>query len=696
MKKSLSINIFFYIFLYLASATLFIDYLTYFTQLPYILDLILGLLIFGVLFYKGRHYIKIENSFEKNDVFFFVFLFLLMALTIVFPDKMYDTNNYHLYNQLFPFANKISMDFFPSRFIQSFSYAYPDRLFYLCRYILGYRLGLLLNYLILLILYYQVKKIFSQEFKIQGLFKFIFSTLVVLSLSIIDMMDTYYIDLISLVFLFEIFSQVMYGPALNENKRENSKIVCYLGLLSGLCFATKISNMFFIIVLAFVYIIKNFRKLKNLNLGHYLLFLLCFLLPCILYICYTWIQTGNPVFPFYNNIFHSEYYPNEIWMDTLFGPSRWLEVFFWPILILKYPNRAINISVVEPIWSFGYVVSFFYIGYWLIKKIKKEEYNNKKFYLAVVCILINIVWSKFVLGYVRYGLFVLVLNNMMTFIFFYDSLKNKRILATSLMFILLFWNYGYCYQNYIGISDFWSYNNFYAYGKDSYIYNLKKLFSREGEKINFPSNSAWGIADTGSGFMKLLNNKIPMIYLQPSDLSKVNKQRDKLLSKIDHVYIAFDYLSFSDFLKYLNYYGWTIMSCYDIVQPDYLNYNNYIYIFEIEKSTENNNHYIETSKFIPDLPENTQKISFYYGLSGSMHNVSMEGYKLQVVYRDQILEETTLVTNDHNLNYFEYEFCDSFASSDDFYIRVVKNNMELDYIKFVILNDDYKLGVGDE
>lgn len=688
MKKKLEINILFLVFLYFAILTIFVDYLTFFFNASYGINLIIGIPITAVIFYFLRKKIKIQKNFDKGDIFFLTFFLIIIGLTIVFPDKMYDTINYHLYNQVYPFADKINKDFFPNSFIQSFSYAYPDRIFYIFRYILGYRLGNILNYFLIATLYLQVKNILENVFKVKGYAKNIISTFAILSLSIIDIMDTYYIDIISLVILFEVFDKVLFGPLLSEDKESNNNIISYLGLLTGLAFATKISNMFFILMFAIVYLFKNRKKLKNIGIISYLLFICLSVIPCILYIYNTWKQTGNPVFPFYNQIFKSQYYSNTNWMDTRFGPSRFLEVIFWPILILKYPNRTIDISVVEPIWAFGYVISFIYIGYSFIMKFRKKKYNTQKFYFAIICVLSNLVWAKFTLGYVRYGFIVLVLNNMITFIFLYDVIRNKKIMAITVMSLLLFYNYGYCYKLYTSNGGFWSYNNYFAYNENSYRYNLKRIFAKNDTKIAFPKNSAWGTVNSNSGFMKLLNDEIPMIYLKNSDLEKINQQRNSLLEHIEHIYIISDYLEFVNFIPSLNEAGYHIKEFYDVVQPNYLNNNNLIYIFEIEKNSDESNHYIETNKYIFTSLEKCQKVSFYYGLAGSMLNTKIDGYKIQIIYNNEIIKEEELNANDYSLKYYEYDFEKELTMDDSLYIQVVdNNNVEVSNINLFLLND---------
>lgn len=55
---------------------------------------------------------------------------------------------------------------------------------------------------------------------------------------------------------------------------------------------------------------------------------------------YVWQRTGNPLFPYYNDIFHSPLYWNERFVFGFFLPKTWLETIFYPWLWLVTPTRV--------------------------------------------------------------------------------------------------------------------------------------------------------------------------------------------------------------------------------------------------------------------------------------------------------------------------------------------------------------------
>jgi hypothetical protein len=55
---------------------------------------------------------------------------------------------------------------------------------------------------------------------------------------------------------------------------------------------------------------------------------------------HVWQLTGNPFFPYYNDIFHSPLYWNERFVFGAFLPKTWLEAIFYPWLWLVNPSRV--------------------------------------------------------------------------------------------------------------------------------------------------------------------------------------------------------------------------------------------------------------------------------------------------------------------------------------------------------------------
>ncbi len=610
--NKLRINVFMYGLLFLMISTWILDLFTYLFNINYIVGLILSLGLTSILHFLIHKKINITLDIKKEDIIFFVLLGLIFIITIVYPDRSFDTINYHLYLQENPFGNKITFDFFAGKNLNSFSYAFPDRLFYIFRFILGYRLGVVLNYLIVIALYYMVKDIIGKLTKMKELPLVIISSLIVTTVSVIDIVDSYYIDLVSLVILFEAF-RIIFTSKLDGN---NNILYGYIGLLFGLAFAAKISNAFTLIGLFIIFIIKNRTFYKTLNIKNILITLLMFILPFSIYMIYTYISTGNPFFPFYNTIFKSEYFGLWNWMDTRFGPHSFIETILWPIIGALRPGRVNDQAIVEPLWAYGYIISIMYVGYYLFKYIRKENVNKEKLGFFLSTILIYLLWSKFQLGYSRYGLIALVLGGIAIYTYIYDIFKNKKILLISLIIPLMLYNFTVNVRHYMSYSEDWIFNNYFNDVTGEYKFNLTNLFSRGNEEIlEMDKDSVWTIFYCNAGLAQMVNPNIPIINVANGADNDYTKEimNDKI-DNASHIYTLVDSLDLANFIDSINNYDFKIVSVKQLTSSILKRKTAYIYVFELVRGESKHNFDIFEGVKKLDVSDK-DNIRFYLGLS---------------------------------------------------------------------------------
>lgn len=586
--KEIKLNIVTYVILSIMIIVLLNDYLSFIFDINYIIGILISSSMVFALSFVLRKSIKLETSFKKEDIIFYIFLLGLMAVTIPYPDRAFDTFNYHLYLQEKPFGEKIFYDFFAGKNINSFSYAFPDRMFYLFRYFLGYRLGVILNYILIIGIFYNVKSILKKlDIKCNDIVLTIVSTIITFSLSIIDIVDSYYIDLISLYLLIELFNFMIIGNKLDNNKETNLKIFSIIGLLYGLTFAAKISNAILLVLYFILYIIKNKKIFKYLTIKNVAFTFILFIFGFILYFVYNISQTGNPVFPFYNTIFKSNLFGLWDWLDTRFGPHTIIETLLWPLIILKYPNRLVDTAIAEPLWCYGYIISILYTIYYIYKYIRYKETNNTRLFYFISTILMYLTWAKFQLGYSRYGLVVLTLGGISTYIFVTDMFKYKKNIIIGVMLLLLIYNYNYSTIKYAGEDNFWIFNNYYN-NSDDYMYNVKNIFAKGNDDLDlniFEENSAWLIFYYNSGYAKILNGDIPIITATSGvENEYTRKLYEYSILKYDHLYTLVDALDFQNFIDSLNNLQFKIKDIKKVISSDIIgNKSSYTYIFEVEK-----------------------------------------------------------------------------------------------------------------
>ena len=146
------------------------------------------------------------------DLIFIAILLVITGLTIIYPDTFWDSYSYHIYLQQNPFADKINSDFFPGRTLTSFVYPIADRIFYMFRTVLGFRLGTLPGYFLIAVMFYQIKKYLNKLIgeKIDSKYISILSIIPLGVFIILQQLGTYYIDNFSVVILLEILYIVLF------------------------------------------------------------------------------------------------------------------------------------------------------------------------------------------------------------------------------------------------------------------------------------------------------------------------------------------------------------------------------------------------------------------------------------------------------------------------------------------------------
>ena len=682
MRGALKIDKFIFSFIFLCIVVLINDYFSYFFQLNYYIGMVISTLITCGIYYlirKKIEFTKVDRS--KTDIIFYILLFALMAITIVYPDRMYDSLNYHLYSQVRPFNLLNSGDFFPSSDINSYTYSFPDRVFYIFRLIFGFRLGLIFNYLCLIIIYFQIKNILKKlniknEFLIT-----IMAIISIFNLTIIDLVDVYYTDFFSIIFSLELIKIIL--EKLDENSIKN--YMFYVSLLCGMFFCVKISNLFFIMIFVIFLLVKNFKLLKNVKFYNYFIILGLFIFPFLSYLIYTFIETGNPIFPFYNTIFKSKYYPERNWMDERFGPKTFKELLIWPLKMLVNKMRASDTNVIEPMWAYGYFASIFYLGMFTLKKILKKKIDMNKFIIVILTFVSYLVWAKFVLGYTRYALFLLILSSILFVMFICDAYKYKKYICFPFIIIFIFYHISYTYGSFVYNAYFSSFNNIFANDFKSYKYNLKNLFAHDIDTVDFPENSAWGVSNANSGYMYLLNDDIPIYSLRFDLDNKYPRQvLEEKLEKYDNVYTMVDAIELPIHIKNINIWGYKFIDFYEIKTPSFLNYNNYFYIFSVEKSDdeEPNNYEIFNKKEVE--VKSKSRIKFFAGLDVKTRNRAFNDYMIAVM-GDKDGEKYIIDKCDLNLFGSLCKF--DFEIEDDFEIEVINQKKEIIWdVNTVIIN----------
>lgn len=263
-----------------------------------------------------------------------VFFYLLRVAA---PDMSWDVLDYRLVNAERALRGwpMIAGDFFPSRF--PFNPA-PDMALGLARRLLGYRLGTVLNLLVLVWAGAVLEKL-MRPYVAREWTRAAAVLLLLLTEQLLFEVNNYMVDLLALPLLLEATRLAL---AEHADERARRRSLVRVGLYLGASLAFKLSNVAFaapLFLLAAYRLARGGRRFEWSAVAVALAAAALPLLPYTLYMCW---QTGSPVFPLFNNIFQSPYWPapdprTERWGpvvdDVRFKHLRAWEILLWPVLL---------------------------------------------------------------------------------------------------------------------------------------------------------------------------------------------------------------------------------------------------------------------------------------------------------------------------------------------------------------------------
>ncbi len=188
-----------------------------------------------------------------------------------------------------------------------------------------------------------------------------------------------------------------------------------IALLLGMSVAFKLTNAAFalpiVLLCAYRALVerspgrKSNEAKKNVNIRRLgfttILCALAFFAPLLPFSFYLYRDTGNPIFPVYNGIFKSVYWPaSNVW-DPRWGPFGLWEKLLWPILISFKAERLSELPIYSGRISSGFVVAL--IGVVFLRR------NARLRELCLIVVAASLLWSIST-GYIRYALYLEVMS----------------------------------------------------------------------------------------------------------------------------------------------------------------------------------------------------------------------------------------------------------------------------------------------
>lgn len=361
-----------------------------------------------IIMFITRKKIEIQKiNFNFELVFGSLIILILGVLISAYPDGGFDTFNYHLIAQNPNYENYFVEDFGYGNF-QVWGFRLGDRMFYYFRYLFGFRLGTYLNTLVFVVAFIQIYQIISKLYEktfpderslVDKLIynKLLWSLAILFPLDSIMMYGTYYVDAIAIPIGFEVIRLIIE----DHNLKIKTQHIVYFAALNGLWISIKLTNVVYVIPCIIVYLILHYKSFK---MRHWMTAILIGLFPFVEYLLYNWLCTGNPVFPYYNSIFKSPYYPEMNWKDLRWGGTNLWEKLFWLWSAAFKPEY--RQSEIWDEWNgvliIGLIGSMILVLGGIIQKIRKTHKSSAQYCIFfTIAVLSGILWS-FTTGISRY------------------------------------------------------------------------------------------------------------------------------------------------------------------------------------------------------------------------------------------------------------------------------------------------------
>jgi hypothetical protein len=325
-------------------------------------------------------------------------LLLIYLLRADLPDVSFDVLNYHIFEseRILRGSLYLATDFFPGSAPVNPT---PDVLTGLYRHLLGYRLGAIVNYLALiwtgLILNRLLRNYISSVWLRNLGVLFILA-----SEQLLFQINNYMVDLLALPLLLE--ATIV---AIEEKTARIWQRLVLLMFLLSIAIALKLSNLFFAAPIVVVFVINVLRDAKAQTRRRDFLRLvrfapiaaIIFIVPVAPFTVLMYKLTGNPIFPLYNGIFKSPFWPQGAVLDPRWGPSGLFETLTWPIVMFLHPERLSEFPYYSGRLTLGFILAL--ICFFIARRDRPIRA------IAFITIVGAILWSMSS-GYIRYALYL--------------------------------------------------------------------------------------------------------------------------------------------------------------------------------------------------------------------------------------------------------------------------------------------------
>ena len=458
------------------------------------------------------------NYEKRSSPPFFIIIVIVPLLVLYFagaviPDVSVDVMNYHITNGDRALTGPLfrEADFFPAGYYTISPI--PDMLTAMFRFLLGYRLGTLVNLLLFVWTSLIVDKFLSAVIQLPRT-RYIFIFLILSCEYCLGEMNSYMIDFAGVPLLLEAIWAVTHFEYY-KNKKYYVLFICFL---IGLSVAMKMINLAYSIPILILLMYRIIRNKIKICFRYVILCFIMLLTPTLPFGLYLYAKTSNPVFPFYNSLFKSPYFPLVNYKNILYSPKNFVETVLWPVVITLHPGKASPSATYSGRLALGLLVIII-----SIKWCKKDRIP-----LMLIWIIGALLWPTDK-GFIRYALFLEILGGMIIVYVLFDNRKYSYpyvikalkivILSLFLLQVIVAYKYLFAVENGLRFNIFKhlsirSHNVHYIF----HDYRLTDYLSDRDRKllggVGLWVNACWG----NSGIASLLNRNLPMVTISDANI----------------------------------------------------------------------------------------------------------------------------------------------------------------------------------
>ncbi len=337
-------------------------------------------------------------------------LLVIYGMRAAIPDLSYDVLNHRLIQaeralrgpQLLP------GDFFPTIFPFNPS---ADMLTGISRYLLGYRLGTIVNYLAFVWVGLIVEKIVRPILPSPRL-RAMAVLLILFTEHSLFQINNYMVDILALPLMLEALRLAL----LYDESKHKRRDVLFSALLAGGAAALKFTNVTSLIPIAVIFASRILSGgINRAKAALILLACLCFAVPLLPHGYYIFGETGSPVFPLYNNLIKSPFWPDLSPYDARWGPHNLIETLLWPLISVLVPQRLSELGVYAGRLTIGFFAAAL--------SVFLPRVNTQVRLLGFFVLSGSLIWS-ITSGYIRYALMFEILGGVLLLYLAYYLSRN--------------------------------------------------------------------------------------------------------------------------------------------------------------------------------------------------------------------------------------------------------------------------------